>query len=205
MTTIKITEDDYESAVDVAHALMHSKGVMVYPTDTVYGIGGDATSEEVVKKIHEIKGIKDKRPMSVMVADLGMIDYYCETGIWEDLILSRYLPGPYTFILKKDKRRYMPVSEEDTIGVRIPDSPFCQALCKKFGKPIISTSANPTGGIAPTKLDDVDKRILDEVDVVVDGDLTKYRSSSIVVDLVQRKVLREGSSEEIEVVELPER
>lgn len=205
MTTIKITDDDYESAVDVAHALMHSKGVMVYPTDTVYGIGGDATSEEVVKKIHELKGIKEKRPMSVMVSDLGMIDYYCETGIWEDLILSRYLPGPYTFILKKDKNRFLPVTDGDTLGVRIPDSPFCQALCKEFGKPIITTSANPTGGIAPTKLDDVDKRIQDEVDVVVDGGSTRYGTASIVVDLVERKVLREGVSEDIEAVEFPER
>jgi len=205
MTTIKITEDDYESAVDVVHALLHSKGTMVYPTDTVYGIGGDATSDEVVKKIHEMKGIKDKRPMSVMVADFGMIDYYCETGVWEDMIMSRYLPGPYTFILKKNERRYLPVSEGDTLGVRMPDSPFCQALCKAFSKPIITTSANLTGEAAPTKVNDVDKKVLDTVDVVVDGGYTKYRSPSIVVDLVKRKVIREGSSEEIEIVELPER
>lgn len=205
MTTIKITDVDYESAVDVVHALLHSKGTMVYPTDTVYGIGGDATSEEVVKKIHGIKGTGEKKPMSVMMADFGMIDYYCETGVWEDMILSRYLPGPYTFILKKNERRYLPASEGDTLGVRIPDSPFCQALCEAFRKPIITTSANITGDIAPIKLDDVDKKVLDAVDVVVDGGRTRYRSPSIVVDLVERRILREGSNKEIEIVELPER
>ncbi|MFZ5501524.1 MAG: L-threonylcarbamoyladenylate synthase, partial [Candidatus Micrarchaeota archaeon] len=120
MTTIKITDTDYESAVDVAHALLQTKGVMVYPTDTVYGIGGDATSDEVVEKILKIKGIAEKRPLSVMVADVGMIDYYCETGLWEDMILGRYLPGPYTFILKRDGRRYIAASTGETLGVRIP-------------------------------------------------------------------------------------
>lgn len=205
MTTIKITEDDYESAVDVVHALLHSKGTMVYPTDTVYGIGGDATSEEVVKRIHGMKGTDEKKPMSVMMADFGMIDYYCETGIWEDMIMSRYLPGPYTFILKKNERRYIPASEGDTLGVRMPDSAFCQALCKAFRKPIITTSANLTGEAVATRLDDVDKEVLDAVDVVIDGGPTRYQSPSIVVDLVERKVLREGSNKEIEVVELPER
>ena len=106
---------------------------------------------------------------------------------------------------KKNERRYLPASEGDTLGVRIPDSPFCQALCEAFRKPIITTSANITGDIAPIKLDDVDKKVLDAVDVVVDGGRTRYRSPSIVVDLVERKILREGSSKEIEVVELPER
>lgn len=205
MTTLKITDDDYESAVDVASALLHSKGTMVYPTDTVYGIGGDATSDDVVERVRKMKGISDKRPLSVMVSDLGMVDYYCETGVWEDMIMSRYLPGPYTFILRRDGRRYIAASNSETLGVRIPDSPFCKALCKAFGKPIITTSANPTGQPAPTRIEDVDREMLEGVEVVIDGGPTKYRSPSIVVDLVERKVLRGGSGEEIRLVELPER
>jgi L-threonylcarbamoyladenylate synthase len=203
MTVLKITDEDYESAVDVAHALLHTGGVMVYPTDTVYGIGGDATSEKVVERIHKIKGIKERRPMSIMVSDPGMIEYYCETGIWEDMILERYLPGPYTFILKK--KRSIPASSTDRIGVRMPDSPFCKALCEAFGKPIVSTSANVTAHKPATKLSDVDKKVLDGVDLSIDGGFTKFRSPSIVVDLVERKMLREGASEKIDLVEFPER
>jgi len=203
MTTIKITDEDYETAVDVAHALLHSKGLMVYPTDTVYGIGGDATSPDVVDKIHRLKGIKGRRPMSVMVSDFGMIEYFCDTGVWEDMILDRYLPGPYTFILKK--KRDLPASDTDRLGIRMPDSAFCKALCDAFGKPIITTSANLTGGIPPTKLEDVDKRILDGVDLAIDGGFTKYRCPSPVIDLVDRKMRREGSSEKIDLVKFPER
>jgi L-threonylcarbamoyladenylate synthase len=202
-SVLRITEDDFESAVDVAHALLHSGGVFVYPTDTVYGLGGDATSEKAVERIHRIKGIKEKRPMSVMMADLGMIDYYCETGLWEDMILSRYLPGPYTFLLKK--RRYLAASDSSKLGVRIPDSAFCQALCREFDKPVITTSANMTAKTPATKLDDVEKSIIDAADLVIDGGQTKYRSPSLVIDLVDGKVLREGRSESISIAELPER
>ncbi|MEW6721669.1 MAG: L-threonylcarbamoyladenylate synthase [Candidatus Micrarchaeota archaeon] len=203
MTVIKVDEE-VDSAVDVALALLRTGGVMVYPTDTVYGIGGDAESESVVRKIHEIKGIQGRRPMSVMVSDFGMIEYYCETGLWEDMILGRYLPGPYTFILKKNPRRYLPASPDETIGVRIPDSAFCQELCRRFGKPVISTSANITKGVPATKLSDVDRKVLDSVPLAVDGGQTKYRSPSVIVDLVQRKIMREGASEAISLVSLPE-
>lgn len=200
---LRITEDDYESAVDVAHALLHSGGVFVYPTDTVYGLGGDATSEKVVEKIHRIKRIEKKRPMSVMMADFGMIDEYCETGLWEDMILRKYLPGPYTFVLKK--RRELPATDSEKLGVRIPDNAFCQALCLEFGGPIITTSANITSRAPPTRLEEVEKEIIDSVDVVIDGGVTKYRTPSLVIDLVEGKILREGKSESISIIELPAR
>ena len=203
MTILKISDEDYESAVDVAHALLHSGGVLVYPTDTVYGIGGDATSETAVQRIHKAKGIEGKRPMSVMVSDFAMIEYYCETGLWEDMILRKYLPGPYTFILKK--KRYLAATDSEKLGIRIPDNPFCQALCKEFDRPIITTSANPTGQIAPTRFEDVDKNVLDSVDLAIDGGETKYSGPSVIIDLVDRKMKREGSSERISLVELPER
>jgi L-threonylcarbamoyladenylate synthase len=205
MTTIlKIKEDDFEAAVDVAVALLKSGGMLVYPTDTVYGIGGDATSDEVVRSVHGIKGISDQRPMSVMVADFGMIDYYCETGVWEDIILGKYLPGPYTFVLKKG-RRYIAASAGDKLGVRIPDSAFCQALCRRFGRPIVTTSANQTGQKPPVDFGEVDKKVLERVQVAIDGGPTKYRTPSVVIDLVDRKLLRDGAKQGVSLVDLPER
>ncbi len=200
--TLKITEDDYGAAIDVAKALLGSKGVLVYPTDTVYGIGGDATSDEVVKKVRAIKGIDAKKPLSVMMADFSMIEYYCETGIWEDIILKKYLPGPYTFVLKL--RQPLAVTGNDKLGVRIPDSVFCQALCQAFGRPIITTSANPTGQKAPAEFAAVDKKVLDAVGLAIDGGPTKYGTASAVIDLVERKMVREGSKEVIDLLKLPE-
>ncbi len=203
MTTIRITEDDYDSAVDVASALLKSGGAMVYPTDTVYGIGADATSEEAVGKVRKAKGIGGEKPLSVMVSDFGMIDYYCETGVWEDMILRKYLPGPYTFILKKS--RYLAASESDTLGIRIPASPFCQALCRRFGRPIITTSANPTGKPPASRLEDVDPAVLGAVDLTIDGGPTRFGGASAVIDLVGHKMLREGDEGWISLVDLPER
>jgi L-threonylcarbamoyladenylate synthase len=203
MTTIRISEDDFEAAVDVASALLKSGGVMVYPTDTVYGIGADATSEDAVLKVLRLKGIRERKPLSVMASDLGMIDYYCETGVWEDMILRKYLPGPYTFILRKS--RFLPASETDRLGVRIPASSFCQALCRRFGRPIITTSANPTGKPPPARLEDVDKSVLEAADLAIDGGTTRYAGASAVIDLVERKMLRQGDEGWISLVDLPER
>jgi L-threonylcarbamoyladenylate synthase len=203
MTTIlSITEEDFDSAVDIARPILQSGGIIVYPTDTVYGIGGDATSEEVVKKIHEIKGTSSDKPLSVMVGDFGTIDYYCDTGLWEDIILKKYLPGPYTFLMKR--RRPLAASKTGKLGIRLPDSTFCQLLCQKFGKPIITTSANISGKNPPDTLQEVEKSIIDTADVAIDGGQTKYGGASVIVDLVERKLIRTGLKE-IDLVEFPER
>jgi tRNA threonylcarbamoyl adenosine modification protein (Sua5/YciO/YrdC/YwlC family) len=200
-TVIRITEEDFESAIDIARPILQSGGIIIYPTDTVYGIGCDATNEEAVKKIHKIKGIPEERPMSVMVSDFGMIEYYCATGLWEDLILKRYLPGPYTFVLNKS--RPLPASQTDKLGIRLPDSVFCQALCQKFGRPIVSTSANTTGKDASGLFVSVEQEIIDAADLAIDGGPTKYGNASVVIDLVDRKMIRRGGKE-ISLIEIPE-
>jgi L-threonylcarbamoyladenylate synthase len=198
-TVLKIAGDDFEGAIDVIDPLVHSGGVFVYPTDTVYGIGGKADSADVVRKINAIKGSDRSKPLSVMVSDFGMIDEYCETGIWEDMILKRYLPGPYTFILKL--RRPMAASGTDRLGVRMPESAFCRALCERIGEPVITTSANLSGRKAPVQFSEIDARILASVQVAVDGGPTKYRKASLVLDLVDVAQLREGAKG----IEIPER
>ncbi|MCI0503642.1 threonylcarbamoyl-AMP synthase [Candidatus Micrarchaeota archaeon] len=203
MTVLKITEDDYESAVDVAHALLHIGGILAHPTDTVYGLACDATSEPSILRMNRIKGITGRRPFSVMMADFGMVEYYCDTGVWEDMILKKYLPGPYTFILKK--RRDIRASLTDRVGVRMPDSPFCRKLCEEFGRPIVTTSANTAGARPPVEFSEIEKGILGAVDVAVDGGRTKYAVPSLVVDLVDMKMLRQSGMGAIGQVDLPER
>jgi len=201
VTTLKITKDAFDNALDVATAMLRSGRIIVYPTDTVYGIGCDALSEDAVKNLLKIKQAEPK-PLSVMVGDFSTIEYYCETGLWEDMIISRYLPGPYTFILKK--RRYVAASQTDKLGIRFPDNEFCQYLAQKFGRPIVTTSANVTGREAPTSFEQIDPEILDKVDLAIDGGETKYRSPSMVVDLVDHK-LKRTSAGEISLIEFPER
>lgn len=197
-TILRITADDYESAIDVADPLLHSGGLLVYPTDTVYGIGGRADSAEVVRQINAIKGSEPAKPLSVMVSGFDMIDEYCETGVWEDIIIKKYLPGPYTFILKT--RKPLAAAGGGKLGIRMPDSEFCRELCRRFEAPIITTSANLVGGTPPARFEDIDRRILDGVQVAIDGGVTKYRGPSNIVDLVDRKLIRPGG-ETISLVE----
>ena len=201
MITVRITKDDFDSGVYAAEGMLRAGKIIVYPTDTVYGIGCDATNEEAVDKLRKIKGIPKGKQLSVMVGDYSTIEYYCETGIWEDIAIKKYLPGPYTFILKK--QRGIPASYTEKLGIRIPDNEFCQRLAQRFGRPIISTSANPTGKRAATKFEDIDKKVLEQVDLAIDGGKTRYATHSTVFDLVDHKLVREN--DEINLLDLPER
>ncbi len=202
VTILKITEEDFDSALDAAYGVLKSGGIIIYPTDTAYGIGCDADNEDAVSKVHEIKGSDPEKPLSVIVGDFGTVDFYCESGIWEDIILKKYLPGPFTFILK----RYRPIaaSKNDKLGIRIPDHLFCQYLAQKFGKPIVTTSANRSGEKTPLRFEEISKDIVEKVDLAIDGGPTKNQSSSIIIDLVEHKLLRKGE-EAIDLIDLPER
>lgn len=164
--------------------------ILIYPTDTVYGIGGDALNSEVVKKVKQIKNLDEAKPLSVMMSDLKMIEEYCEVGLWEEMILKKYLPGPFTFILRKKVK--LPVSQDETIGVRVPEFEFCNRLSEQVGKPIVSTSANKTGEPAPVNFEDIDKDVLESADIALDRGQTRYQRSSDVVDLVNKKIIRKG-------------
>jgi L-threonylcarbamoyladenylate synthase len=202
VTVLKITEEDFDSALDAAYGVLKNGGVIIYPTDTAYGIGCDADREDAVKKIHEIKKSDPEKSLSVMVGDFGTIDFYCESGIWEDIILKKYLPGPYTFILKR--HRPLAASRNEKLGLRIPDNLFCQYLAQKFGRPIVTTSANVSGDAPPFRFGDVKKEILEKADLAIDGGPTKLQSASVIVDLVGHKIIRKGA-ESIDLVEFPER
>ncbi len=203
MTNIlKISENDFESAVDIAKEFLQSGKVIIHPTDTLYGLAADATSKKAVDMIKKIKCIGPNKPLSVMVSGAGMIEEYCETNLFEDILLGKYLPGPYTFIVKQRQKSELEASNTGKIGVRIPDSVFCIALAQKFGKPIITTSANITGTPPPTKFEDIGQELIDSVSIAIDGGETKYKAPSIVMDLIDRKMIR-GESE-IGFDELPQ-
>ncbi|NYZ77088.1 threonylcarbamoyl-AMP synthase [Candidatus Micrarchaeota archaeon] len=187
---IRYAGGDIDRALYRAKDAVLSGKVLIYPTDTVYGIGGDATRQETVDRVRKIKGLGSDKPLSVMMADMNMIEEYCEIGLWEEMILKRYLPGPHTFILKLNKP--LPVSSDGTLGVRIPESDFCNRLSEEVAKPIVSTSANKTGELPPTAFEEIGNGIVEAADIAVDNGPTRYRKSSDVVDLVNKKIIRKG-------------
>ncbi|MFH2106736.1 MAG: L-threonylcarbamoyladenylate synthase [Candidatus Micrarchaeota archaeon] len=168
--------------------------IYIYPTDTLYGIGGIALDETVVRDIHKIKGSDSTKPMSVIMADLEMIKQWCDIDEQQERILKKYLPGPYTFILrmKGGKGRNIPCGKDGKIGVRIPKDTEIVHICKEINAPIITTSANFHGQEPPKRFEDIPKGILEKADRIIREDRGVSGEPSTVVDLVDKKIIRKG-------------
>ncbi len=188
---IKLTRANWLDAVNKTVSAILAKKIILYPTETVYGIGGDATSEEVVAKIYQIKKREQAKPLSVAFADFSAIGEYCNLSEQQEEILKRCLPGPYTFIMKIKKQ--IAATPSAKLGVRIPDNDFVRTLIQKSGKPLITTSANISGNKDAFSFEDVEKAVLAECDLAIDAGPTRYKQSSTVVDLIQNKILRQGA------------
>ncbi len=157
-----------QKAVDKCVEVLREGGLILYPTDTIWGIGCDATNEEAVANVYALKQSEDKHSMLCLCRDADMVVRYVnrapgiafEVMELSDKPLTAILPGA-TGVAKSL------IPETGTLGVRIPQHDFCQALLRKFGKPIVSTSANISGEEAAKRLKDVDERIIKGVDYVV--------------------------------------
>lgn len=188
---LKLAKESEAAAIAKMSEAIRARKVVLYPTETVYGVGGDATSEQVVAKVYHIKGRQNAKPLSIAFSDFSSISSYCELSHSQEETLKQYLPGPYTFILKV--KRYLPATPNDRIGVRIPANDFIRAVIARCGRPLITTSANLSGYRDPFSFEDVDKRILEACDLAIDAGPTRYKQPSTVVDLTKNALLRQGA------------
>ena len=158
-----------EKELQAALEVLRAGGLILYPTDTVWGIGCDATNAEAVEKIYKLKQSQNKTSMIVLCRDADMIVRYVNKAPGIAFEVMEMSEKPLTLILQGAvgvASNLIP--EEGTLGVRVPNHDFCQQLLRKFGKPIVSTSANISGEPTPLKgLKDVEKVIIDGVDFVV--------------------------------------
>ena len=152
--------------------------VLIYPTDTVYGIGCNAEKDVLVNRIFEIKGRGTKKPMSVIAPDKNWIRTHC---IVSEETINKYLPGKYTLLVKKKDNRFLSTTTAgmQTIGVRIPAHRFSK-LVEKAGVPFVTTSANPSGWDAPTTLSEIPLSLKDTVDILIDGGVLDGTPSTLV-------------------------
>ncbi|MAH07086.1 hypothetical protein CMI38_02440 [Candidatus Pacearchaeota archaeon] len=153
--------------------------VFIYPTDTVYGLGCDASKVESVRKIKGMKGRDADKPLSVIAPSVEWI--VKNLVVDEGLDLSKYLPGPYTVILKKKYKGFLSeVSGGDSLGVRIPDCEFT-SIVQKSDRAFVTTSVNLSGEDPARKVDEVPLDILEKVDEVIDvGELNGKVSKLII-------------------------
>ncbi len=169
-----------EKKEEIISAIKAGK-IFIYPTDTIYGLGCDATNESAVRKIREIKK-RDQNPMSVAAPNKQWMLENCEIS---DSTKLELLPGPYTLILKMKKTDVVAtnVSFLNILGVRIPDNWFSDIISES-GIPFITTSVNLSGEKNMESLEDVPKEILDKVDYCIyDGPI--YGKQSTRIDLTQ--------------------
>jgi len=151
--------------------------IFIYPTDTIYGIGCNALNELSVEKIKEIKGRDRNKPLSIIAPGIDWVKKHCIV----DVNLKKYLPGPYTIILKKkDPKFLIHVSNVDTIGIRIPNSKFSKNVAEA-GVPFITTSVNFSGEPFAKSVKEVAKEILTKVDRVIDGGVLGGSPSTLVI------------------------
>jgi L-threonylcarbamoyladenylate synthase len=171
--------DDLKKSLEV----LRKGGLILYPTDTIWGIGCDATNEAAVQKVFMIKKREDSKSMLILLDSPGNLERYVTVpGIaWELIEVSN---SPVTIIYPGAKNlAYGLISSDGSTGIRITTDEFCTELIKRFGKPIVSTSANISGTPSPAIFDEISDEIISSVDYVVSwrqNDIQKRPASSII-------------------------
>jgi len=172
--------------VNKALKVVQDGGIILYPTDTIWGIGCDATNTDAVKKIYELKQRHESKSMIILLD----IDNKLQTYISEvpDIAyeLIEYAENPLTLIMPGAKNISTAlIAEDGSVGIRVTSHPFCQQLIQRLRKPLVSTSANISGKPSPEYFSKVDQDIIDGVDYVVDLDQysTEIRKPSTIMRL----------------------
>lgn len=154
--------------LDIATFVLRSGGVLLYPTETVWGLGCDATDEEAVQELLNLKRTKEQKALIVLVDSIDMVKEYLKSFPQKAEQIIQDIEKPTTIIYPfADNLANNVTAPDGSIGIRITTHPFCKALIKRFKKPIVSTSANYSGKSTPATFSDVDIDLILEVDYVV--------------------------------------
>ena len=173
-----------EKEIELALEALRKGGLILYPTDTVWGVGCDATNADAVARIYALKRSENKHSMLVLCESADMVVRYVNKAPGIAFEVMEMATKPLTLILPgASGLAENLIPEEKTLGVRVPDHEFCRKLLRKFGRPIVSTSANISGEPTPKNLAEVSREIIDGVDMVVNpryqGRPTRKASSII--------------------------
>ncbi len=195
---IKIYEDKpNEAAIKKVVDVLKNGGLVIYPTDTVYGLGCDITNTKALERIAKIKGVKlEKANFSFICSDLSNIsDYVKQIDTATFKILKRALPGPYTFILPGNNSLPKEFKKKTTVGIRVPDNAIALEIVRQLGNPIVSTSIHDEDAVLEYSTDPelIFEKWQNLVDMIIDGGYGDNMGSTII-DLsgFEPVVVREG-------------
>ena len=198
---IKIYEDKpSEAAIKKVVQVLRDGGLVIYPTDTVYGLGCDITNSRALERIAKIKGIKlEKANFSFICHDLSNLsDYVRQIDTSTFKILKRTLPGPYTFILPGNNDLPKEFRKKKTVGIRVPDNNIALEIVKLLGNPIVSTSIHDEDEVLEYSTDPelIFEKWQNKVELIIDGGYGDNQPSTII-DLSEGEpvVIREGKGD----------
>lgn len=171
-------------------------GVVIFPTDTVYGVAANSLDETAIKKLFDLKERNDNKPICVLTSSVDKIKKIAYVRDEEQKIIDKYMPGALTIILdKKEIVSDVLTSGLKTVGVRIPNNEIALRILDKLEYPLATTSANISGMEAAVKKEDLIKEFEGKVDIIIDGGITDLKVSSTIVKINNNeiKVLRQGT------------
>ncbi len=196
-------EKEPEAGLALAVELFHSGKIFIYPTDTIYGIGGNPFNKNVARRISEIKGREESKQFIWLLSEFETLFNYIEIKYEQHInFLQKIWPGPVSVIFKLNKKS-IDITGLNTIAVRIPDDEFCKKLLMKIKKPLVSTSVNTSGSEPLVDIKQIIENFSKRVDAVFYHNQTSPKIVSTIIDLTnsEPKLVREGSINYLELLQ----
>lgn len=195
-------DKDFDKSVEIAHQLFLNGSIFIYPTDTIYGFGGNPMNEHVIKRISDVKGKGNWRRYIFLISEIEQVKNYADINSerYLDFLISVW-PNPVSVILKL-KDNYQQIFGTETGAFRIPNHRFCLKLLDKLKMPLISTSVNRTGSEPMNEPSMIIQEFSSEVDAIFYSDNKSFFEASTLVDLSteEPRLIREGKIKFVELM-----
>ena len=195
-------DEHFDESISIANRLFLNGSIFIYPTDTIYGFGGNPFNEMAIKKISSVKGKDNWRRYIFLISDIEMLKSYTEINSekYLDFLLSIW-PNPVSVILKLNKK-YQKLLMSETGAFRIPNHRFCKKLVSELKMPLISTSVNRTGNEPLNDPSQIIQEFANEVDAIFYSDKKSFFEASTLIDLSkdEPELVREGKIKFVELM-----
>ena len=206
MRTIKINLHNPEKIfLEMAADVIKDGGVVIYPTDTAYGIGADILNRKAVDKLNLVKSRHAEKQYTAIVSDVKMAEKFCVLGDSEKRLIKKFMPGPLTLVLSK-KDIVPDFLQKTDFAFRIPDCEVAREICSISGAAITASSANISGEETPYSVDEINPILKENVDLILDAGKLEKKKTSTICRVDDRKVLilREGAIAEKDIADAVE-
>lgn len=197
---LKIHPDNPQTRqIKLAVEILKNDGIIIYPTDTVYGIGCSIFSPRAIELIYQLKNQDRNKPFSFVCSDLSHISDFAKVSNTAFRLMKHLIPGAYTFVLPASRLKQLPksmISKRKTVGIRVPDNRICLALIKELGHPILNASVTDQNGEIINDPDQIKESFEKRVDLILDGGNSILELSTIL-DLTEGYpvIVREGAGD----------